>query len=81
MRTVTGRGCPFDCPCTDDRPADYGPGALPQTDALVARSISIGIGVRDVNLAPYGLRMRDGAAEARVVADEFSRVARRHLGG
>jgi dTDP-4-amino-4,6-dideoxygalactose transaminase len=81
MRTITDRGCPFGCACTDDRPSDYRPGVLPRTDALLSRSLSIGIGVRDPNLAPYGLRMRDGADEARRIADEFSRVARRHLGG
>ena len=37
---------------------DYRPGMLPATDALLARSMSIGIGVFDTNLAPFGLRMR-----------------------
>ena len=46
---------------------------LPQTDALLERSISIGIGVRDANLAPFGLRMRDGADEARTCALTFRR--------
>ena len=71
-RTVTGKGCPFDCdvhrPCPR---ASTAPGMLPQTDALLARSISIGIGVRDANLAPFGLRMRDGADEARAVARDL----------
>jgi hypothetical protein len=44
---------------------------LPQTDALLERSLSIGIGVKDPNLAPFGLRMRDGAAEARQVGATF----------
>jgi dTDP-4-amino-4,6-dideoxygalactose transaminase len=81
MRTVSDRGCPFDCGCTDDRKSDYAPGTLPCTDDLLARSISIGIGVRDANLAPYGLRMRDGEDDARRIGREFSDVARRHVRG
>ena len=66
-RTATGKGCPFDCGHTDHAHGEYRAGMLPRTDALLARSISIGIGVRDANLAPYGLRMRDGEDEARAV--------------
>jgi len=66
-RTPTGKGCPFDCDHTDHAHGDYRVGMLPQTDALLARSISIGIGVRDANLAPYGLRIHDGEDEARAV--------------
>jgi dTDP-4-amino-4,6-dideoxygalactose transaminase len=80
MRTVSDRGCPFDCECANDARAEYSAGQLPQTDDLLARSISIGIGVRDANLAPYGIRMRDDAAAARTLGAEFSEVARRHLG-
>jgi len=66
-RTPTGKGCPFDCDHTDHAHGEYRAGMLPQTDALLARSISIGIGVRDANLAPYGLRIHDGEDEARTV--------------
>jgi hypothetical protein len=52
---------------------------LPQTDALLERSISIGIGVRDANLAPFGLRMRDGEDEARAVARTFRDAVIKHL--
>jgi dTDP-4-amino-4,6-dideoxygalactose transaminase len=78
-RTITGRGCPFDCPCHDGRPADYAPGMLPATDALLARSMSFAIGVMDPNLAPFGLRMRDGADVAKRQAERFRTVALRHL--
>jgi hypothetical protein len=54
---------------------------LPQTDALLARSMSIGIGVSDANLAPFGLRMRDDEAAARGVADRFRAAAGKHLAG
>jgi dTDP-4-amino-4,6-dideoxygalactose transaminase len=78
-RTVTGKGCPFDCSCTDHARGEYHVGMLPQTDALLARSISIGIGVRDANLAPFGLQMRDGADEARAVARTFRDAVIKHL--
>jgi dTDP-4-amino-4,6-dideoxygalactose transaminase len=70
-RTVTGKGCPFDCGHTDHGEGEYYAGMLPQTDALLDRSISIGIGVRDSNLAPFGLTIRDGAEEARAVGRTF----------
>jgi dTDP-4-amino-4,6-dideoxygalactose transaminase len=78
-RTASGKGCPFDCDHTDHTKGDYRPGLLPQTDALLERSISIGIGVRDSNLAPYGLRMRDGEAEAREVGRTFRDAVIRNL--
>ncbi len=70
-RTITGKGCPFDCTDPAHPLGEYRAGMLPQTDALLERSLSIGIGVRDPNLAPFGLRMRDGAAEARQVGATF----------
>jgi len=80
-RTVSGKGCPFDCSCFGHGKADYRAGMLPQTDALLARSMSIGIGVSDANLAPFGLRMRDDEAAARGVADRFRAAAGKHLAG
>ena len=80
-RTVSGKGCPFDCSCFGHGKADYRAGMLPQTDALLARSMSIGIGVSDANLAPFGLRMRDDDAAARGVADRFRAAADKHLAG
>lgn len=78
-RTITGRGCPFDCTCTDERPASYRAGMLPATDRLLERSMSFSIGVQDPNLAPFGLRMRDGADVARARAEQFRSVASRIL--
>jgi dTDP-4-amino-4,6-dideoxygalactose transaminase len=77
-RTVTGKGCPFDCEDGHDH-REYMAGMLPQTDALLERSISIGIGVRDANLAPFGLRMRDGEDEARAVGRTFRDAVIRNL--
>ncbi len=70
-RTITGKGCPFDCAIPGHSHGEYRAGMLPQTDGLLERSISIGIGVRDPNLAPFGLRMRDGADEARRIGAQF----------
>ncbi len=80
QRTVSGKGCPFDCRCFNDTDAVYRRGMLPQTDELLGRSISFGIGVFDTNLAPFGLRMRDDADVARARAAQFREVAARHLG-
>jgi len=78
QHTVTGRGCPFDCSCTHDGPARYEQGMLPRTDALLARSMSFGIGVVDSHLAPFGLRMRDNTEIARRRADRFISAYRAH---
>jgi dTDP-4-amino-4,6-dideoxygalactose transaminase len=78
-RTITGKGCPFDCRCTYEGAIEYGRDLLPRTNALLARSISFGIGVYDSNLAPYGLTMRDDASVARSRAREFRDVAARHI--
>lgn len=80
-RTASGKGCPFDCACHAGDAGAYRAGMLPQTDALLARSMSIGIGVFDTNLAPFGLRMRDEAEAAHRVAERFCEVASRFLGG
>ena len=81
QRTITGKGCPFDCRCTYDRAIEYGRDHLPRTMALLARSISFGIGVSDANLAPFGLTMRDDASVANARALQFLDVAARHLIG
>ena len=78
-RTITGRGCPFDCKCTDSSAPDYRTGMLPATDRLLERSMSFSIGVLDPNLAPFGLRMRDGEDVARAKAERFRSVATRIL--
>jgi dTDP-4-amino-4,6-dideoxygalactose transaminase len=76
-RTATGRGHPFGI--DGEHAPEYRAGMLPQTDALLARSMSFSIGVQDPNLAPYGVRMRDDAAVATERAMRFREVALRHL--
>ena len=80
QRTINGKGCPFDCGDPDHAHAAYRAGMLPRTDDLLERSVSIGIGVKDANLAPFGLRMRDGEAEARQVGARFRDAVIKHLG-
>jgi len=80
-RTVTGKGCPFDCRCFHEEEVVYRRDMLPRTDDLLARSISFGIGVSDANLAPFGLRMRDDADVARARAAQFRDVASTYLAG
>jgi dTDP-4-amino-4,6-dideoxygalactose transaminase len=77
-RTVSGKGCPFDCAIPGHSHGDYRAGMLPQTDDLLERSMSIGIGVKDPNLAPFGLTMRDGEAEARAVGATFRDAVIKH---
>lgn len=77
-RTVTGRGCPFECDCSHAEAARYEVGMLPRTDELLARSMSFAIGVMDPNLAPFGLRMRDNAEIARRQAERFALAYRQH---
>lgn len=76
-RTATGRGYPFAVPGVPV--PDYRQGMLPATDELLGRSMSFSIGVQDPNLAPFGLRMRDGEDRARSQALRFREVALRHL--
>jgi 8-amino-3,8-dideoxy-alpha-D-manno-octulosonate transaminase len=76
-RTATGRGYPFNEP--GHTPPEYRAGMLPETDSLLARSMSFSIGVQDPNLAPYGVRMRDDASVATERAMRFREVALRYL--
>jgi dTDP-4-amino-4,6-dideoxygalactose transaminase len=77
-RTATGKGYPFNSGDGDGGAAGYTPGMLPRTDELLSRSISIGIGVRDPNLAPFGLRMSDGPDTARTVGATFRDAVIKH---
>jgi hypothetical protein len=52
---------------------------LPHTDGLLARSISIGVGVVDPNLAPVGFGMKVQASEVEERALKLREVIQRHL--
>jgi dTDP-4-amino-4,6-dideoxygalactose transaminase len=79
-RLPVAHGCPFDCPAFYDRDVNYSRGMLPQTDALLARSINIGIGMVDSGLgATFGVTIHDGPAEVEARAAEFRQVAEKYL--
>ena len=62
--------------------ADYvaEPGSLPATDALLARSITIGIGVVDAGIgSAFGLNVRSDAGDIEQVADRFTTAVHRHV--
>jgi dTDP-4-amino-4,6-dideoxygalactose transaminase len=79
-RMPVERGCPFNCACTYDREVRYYKGMLPQTDALLARSINIGIGLFDRGIgAGFGVTIRDDAQEVEAKAVQFRQVAEKYL--
>ena len=57
------------------------PGSLPATDALLARSITIGIGVVDAGIgSAFGINVRSDAADIEQVAKRFRTAVERHVG-
>ena len=79
-RTPIETGCPFHCPLYTGPEQKYWKGMLPQTDALLARAINIGIGVRDPGLgSEFGVTVRDGFDEVDARAEQFLRAARKYL--
>lgn len=80
-RLPVPRGCPFNCSNTYPHPVEYRQGMLPQTDALLARAINIGIGMDDRGLgANFGLTIKDGKEAVEAKAAEFRRAAQKYLG-
>ena len=58
----------------------YWKGMLPNTDALLARSLNISIGVSDPGLSSgFGVTMRDGEAVVRERAATFRQAASKYL--
>lgn len=79
-RTPIEKGCPFHCPLYEGPEQKYWKGMLPQTDALLARAINIGIGVSDPGLgSAFGLTMRDGFDAVDVRVAQFRQVALKYL--
>ncbi len=79
-RTPIETGCPFHCPLYTGPEQRYWKGMLPQTDALLARAINIGIGVRDPGLgSEFGVTIRDGFDVVDARAEQFLRAARKYL--
>ena len=79
-RTPIAEGCPFRCPLYTGPEQRYWKGMLPQTDALLARAINIGIGVSDPGLgSEFGVTMRDGFDAVDARAAQFRQVAQKYL--
>ncbi len=84
QRTVTPEKCPFTCSPYTDRGGEmrYRKGMLPKTDALLARSLNISIGVSDPGLSSaFGVTMRDGLDVVEERAARFRQVALKYLKG
>jgi dTDP-4-amino-4,6-dideoxygalactose transaminase len=82
QRTITAEKCPFTCsPYTEKGGAmRYWKGMLPRTDALLARSLNISIGVSDPGLSSgFGVTIRDGLDVVEERAQRFCEVAGRYL--
>ena len=79
-RTASMKGPPFHDGADGQAVDRYWPGMLPQTDNLVRRAMSIGIGVSDPNLGSnFGVTVLDGEPEVRSVAARFREASLRHL--
>jgi len=79
-RTPIVEGCPFRCPLYTGPEQRYWKGMLPQTDALLARAINIGIGVSDPGLgSEFGVTIRDGFDAVDARAARFHQVAQKYL--
>jgi dTDP-4-amino-4,6-dideoxygalactose transaminase len=82
QRTVTPEQCPFTCSPYANRGGKmtYRKGMLPQTDALLGRSINISIGVSDPGLSSaFGVTMKDGLDVVEQRAARFRKVALQYL--
>src|SRR5262249_48245887 len=82
QRTITQEKCPFTCSPYTCRGGQmrYYKGMLPRTDALLARSLNISIGVSDPGLSSaFGVTMRDGLDVVEQRAARFRDVARKYL--
>jgi len=82
QRTITPEKCPFTCsPYTSQGgQMRYWKGMLPRTDALLKRSINIGIGVNDPGLgSAFGVTIKDGLDKVEERAARFRHVARQYL--
>jgi dTDP-4-amino-4,6-dideoxygalactose transaminase len=82
QRTITPEQCPFTCPYYTNKGGDmkYHKGMLPRTDALLARSVNISIGVPDPGLrSSFGVSMNDGLDVVEQRAEQFRQVASKYL--
>jgi dTDP-4-amino-4,6-dideoxygalactose transaminase len=84
QRTITPEKCPFTCSPYTEKGGTmrYWKGMLPRTDALLARSLNISIGVSDPGLSSgFGVTIKDGLDVVEERAKRFCQVAGRYLRG
>jgi dTDP-4-amino-4,6-dideoxygalactose transaminase len=83
MRTVSRVQCPFVCEKLhggSQKEVKYWKGMLPKTDALLARSMNISIGVRDPGLSSgFGVTINDDIPAVEQHAARFRKVAEKYL--
>jgi dTDP-4-amino-4,6-dideoxygalactose transaminase len=82
QRTVTAERCPFTCPYYTSRGGSmqYYTGMLPQSDALVARSLNLSVGLSDAMAGwVYGVTVKDGVDMVEERASKFREVAAQYL--
>ena len=82
QRTITPEKCPFTCSPYTSKGGSmrYWKGMLPRTDALLARSLNISIGVSDPGLSSgFGVTIKDGLDVVEERARRFCQVAGRYL--
>jgi dTDP-4-amino-4,6-dideoxygalactose transaminase len=83
QRTVTSVQCPFVCEKLhggSQKPVKYWKGMLPQTDAILGRSLNISIGVRDPGLCSgFGITINEDLNDVEKSAATFRKVAEKYL--
>ena len=83
QRTVTSVQCPFVCAKLhggSPKEVKYWKGMLPQTDAILGKSLNISIGVRDPGLCSgFGITIHEGLADVEKSAATFRKVAEKYL--
>jgi len=83
LRTNTQVQCPFECfqyYGEKGKEIRYWKGMLPQTDALLGRSLNIAIGVRDPGLSSgFGLTFKDDLSAVEQHAAKFHKAAEKYL--
>ncbi len=83
LRTVSTVQCPFVCAKLhggSQKEVKYWKGMLPKTDALLARSLNISIGVRDPGLSSgFGLTINDDLPAVEKHATQLRKVAEKYL--
>lgn len=75
----TKTGCPFTCPLYGQNPI-YEKGMLPQTDDLLSRSVSVGIGVIDKgNGAGFGINILSSENEIIEMSKKLRDLAKKYV--